>query len=94
LSISVNPFADHAVDNVAMAVHQNGRQRGAFAMLGQKKRCLPAGRFDQAGGEVQLGEGGRQLLFQIGAQDTGPLGIQAFRLEADPAVELPEECAG
>src|SRR5882757_3703032 len=66
----------------------------ARLMLGQKKRRLSARGLDQAGGEVELGEGGRQLLFQIGAQDTGPLGIQTLRLEADPAVELLQEYAG
>ncbi len=91
---TIAPFPHHAVDDVAMAVHQDGRQRCTFAMLRQKKRRLPARGLNQAGGEVELGERRLQFLFEIGAQGVRPLGILALRPKTHPAVELSEECTG
>ncbi|MGY4422759.1 hypothetical protein ACVWY2_005208 [Bradyrhizobium sp. JR6.1] len=87
----VAPFADHAVDDVTMAVGQYGRPRGIFLVVGEQIGPAAGRRFDQPGLEIELGEGGLQILDQIGAQRIGLVGVQALGLVADPAVQLLQE---
>ena len=90
----VAPLAFHAVDDVAMAIGEHGRQRGILAIIRQQIRTLAARRFDQAGGEVERGEGGLQVVDEIGAQRLAAAGVLAFGPVTDPAVELGEKRAG
>ena len=90
----VAPFAFHAVDDIAMAIGEHGRQRGILAIIRQQIRTLAARRFDQAGGEIERGEGGLQVVDEIGAQRLAAAGILAFGPIADPAVEFGEKRAG
>ncbi|MEH2558394.1 hypothetical protein V1286_005923 [Bradyrhizobium algeriense] len=77
-----------------MAVGEHGRQRGILAIIGQQIRTLAARRFDQAGGEVEGGEGGLEVIDEIGAQRLAAAGVLAFGPITDPAAELGEKRAG
>src|SRR5882762_7713739 len=43
----IPPFADHAVDDVAMAIGQQRRQRGILVIVSQQIRAPAGRRFDQ-----------------------------------------------
>src|SRR5258706_4940013 len=55
---------------------------------------LAARRFDQSCREIELRERRRELVQEIGAQGVAPLGVLAFGLIADPAVEFGKKLAG
>ncbi len=80
----VAPFAFHAVDDIAMAIGEHGRQRGILAIVRQQIRPLAARRFDQAGGEIERGEGGLQVLDEIGAQRVARGRDSGFRSGSRP----------
>src|SRR5947208_16505199 len=77
-----------------MAVDQHGWRRLALDMLGEQERRLAAGGFDQAALEIQRGESGHHLLFQIGAQLRAARRVLAFGSEGDAAVEFGEKRTG
>src|SRR4029079_3847724 len=55
----------------------------------------PAGRrFDQAGGEIERGEGGLEIFDEIGAERLAAAGVLAFGPITDPAAEFGEKRAG
>ena len=64
----VAPFADHAVDDVAVAVGEHGRQRSVLAIVRQQIRALAGRGFDQSGREIELRKCRLQFLHEIGAQ--------------------------
>ena len=88
------PFADHAIDDVAVAVDQDGRQRVALTILRDKERRLAAGGFHQPALEIELGKGRPHFLFEIGAQLGLTPGALAFGLVGDTAPESLQEFAG
>src|SRR6266702_6093452 len=63
-------------------------------MFRDEIRTLAGRRFDQSCRELELRECRLQLLFEIGAQRTAPVGILAFGLIADPAIEFGKKLAG
>src|SRR3954468_7844276 len=91
---AVAPLAFHAVDDVAMAVDQHGRRRLALVVFCEQERRLAAGRFDHPALEIERGESGHHLLFQIGAQLDAPVRILALGPVGDATVEFSEERAG
>ena len=90
----VAPFSRHAVDDIAVSVHEKGRNRGALTIFREKVRVLSRRRFDQSCREIELRECRLEFFFEIGAQRTAPVGILAFGLIADPAIEFGEKLAG
>ena len=90
----IPPFSDHAVDDVAVTVHQDRGRRGVLAIFGQQIRMLPARGFDQSCREIELRESRLQFLFEVAAQAVAPFGILAFGGIGDPAVEFTEKRAG
>ncbi len=90
----VAPFAGHAVDDVAMAVGEHGRQRSILAIVGEQIRPLPARRFDQPRLEIERSKGRLQFLDQISAQRRAGIFLLAFGAVADAAVQNFQELAG
>ena len=88
------PFADHAIDDVAVAVDQDGRQCVALTMLRDEERRLAAGGFHQPALEIELGKGRTHFLFEIGAQLGLTPGALAFGPVGDTAPESLQELAG
>ena len=50
-----------------MAIGEHRRQRGILTIIRQQIRPPAGGQFDQAGGEVERGEGRLQVFDEIGA---------------------------
>jgi hypothetical protein len=90
----VTPLILHAIDDVAVPIHENGGCGRAFAVLGQQERTLAGRRFDQPGRKTKLQKRRLQSLLEIGAQCIGTTQVLAFRLVSDPAVELDQKLAG
>ncbi len=90
----VAPFAFHALDHVAVAIGEDGRQRGILAIISQQIRPPAGRRFDQARGEVEFGKGRLQVLDEIGAQRLARPRILAFGAIGNPATEFGKERAG
>jgi hypothetical protein len=90
----VPPFADHAVDDVAMAIGENGRARGILAIFSQKIRAPAGRRLDQPRREIELSKCRLQILLEIGAQCTLTARVLAFSLIGYPSVEFPEKFSG
>ena len=85
----VAPFADHAVDDVAMAIGEHGRARGVLAILRQQIRSLAGRRFDQSRREIELGKSRLQVLFEIGAQGAVAGRDFGFRSDKRPCGRVP-----
>src|ERR1019366_8507222 len=64
----IAPLPDHAVDDIAVSVHQNGRSRSALAVFREKVWILPGRRFDQPRRKAELRKRRREVLGEIGAQ--------------------------
>src|SRR6266849_1178873 len=60
----------------------------------RRERTLAGRRFDQSCRKIELRECRLEFFFEIGAQPIAPLGILAFGLIADPAVEFGKKLAG
>jgi hypothetical protein len=90
----VAPFADHAVDDIAMSVHQDGRRRGALAIVRQEIGVLAGWRFDQFRRETQSSKSRGKFLHKIGPQRVAAPGILAFRGIGNPALEFAEKFTG
>ncbi len=88
------PLPFHAVDDVAMPVHQHGGRVRALAVLGHEKRRLAAGGFDHARGEIERGQRRRQFIVEIGPQLPLAPAALAFRPVSHPAAEIGEKIAG
>src|SRR5712691_11875535 len=63
-------------------------------MFRDEIRTFAGRRFDQSCREIELRECRLQFLFEIGAQRIAPVGILAFGLIANPAIEFGEKLAG
>lgn len=88
------PLALHAIDDIAVPIHQHGGCRRIFAVLGQQERALAGGRFDQPGRKTKLRKRRLQFLLEIGAQRIGTTRILAFGPVGDPAAEFVHKLAG
>ena len=84
----VPPLARHAVDDIAMAIDQDGRRRGVLAVFGQKIGAFAGGQLDQPGREIHFGEGRLKVVGEIGLQSVALFRVLAFGLVGDPAIEL------
>ena len=80
----VAPFAGHAVDDIAVPVHQNGRRRRILAILRDEVRTLAGRRFDQSCREIELRECRLQFLLEIGAQSIARCRGSGFRSDRRP----------
>src|SRR6185437_1231166 len=89
----VTPFANHAVDDVAMTVSQDSWRRAALLAFSKQIRVLSAGRLDYPGREAHLRKGRLQPFFEIGAQHLFPAGVLALRRIGNPAAEYGQKLA-
>ena len=90
----IAPLAGHAVDDVAMAIHQDRRRLRILAIVGEKIWRPAAWGFDQPAFEIEPRERRLQLFLEIGAQTIALLGVLAFRPVSYAAAEFGEEFAG
>ena len=63
----IAPLAGHAVDDVAMAIHQDRRRLRILAIVGEKIWRFAAWGFDQPAFEIEPRERRLQLFLEIGA---------------------------
>ena len=87
----VAPFTLHALDHVAVAIGEDGRQRGILAIIRQQIRPPAGRRFDQARGEAEFGKGRLQVLDEIGAQRLARSRSSGFRCDRRPCGRVRRE---
>src|SRR5258708_13143729 len=90
----VPPFSHHAVDDIAVAVHQDRRRRRALAIFGEEIGNPAGWRFDQPGREIELRKWRLHFPHEVSAQRIAPLGVLALRGISHPAAEFGEELTG
>ncbi len=64
----VAPLACHAVDDIAMAIGEHGRQRRILMVIGKQIGAFAGRQFNQPRRKIELLKGRYQILHQIGAQ--------------------------
>src|SRR3981081_4123860 len=74
----VAPLPDHAVDDVAMSVHQNRGRRSALAVFGEQVRMLSGRGFDQSCRKIELRKCRLKVFREVGAQSALLFGVLAF----------------
>jgi hypothetical protein len=90
----VPPFSRHAVDDIAMPVHQDGGRRRILAIFREQIGTFAGRRFDHARREIEFCKRRLQFFLEIRTQDIAALGVLAFGPIRDPTVEIGEEFAG
>ena len=83
------PLCVVAADNIAVAVHENGRQVGGFAASRQQKRSASGDRIvDHAARETQALRRRQQLVGEIAAKLRGALRFLALGPVGDATPEV------